>query len=331
MPSSGTRNQAQTSGLTLRYDASPPWDASLLTAVMDHNSVSPIGARLTVTLRRTPTLQEVQAKELADLTGTTVRTIRHYHHIGLLPVPEVRYGYRDYDLTHVARLTRIRWLAQAGVPLSRIAGMLHADDGVTAGSVETDATSIATDLRATVVALDEQLELLAAQRERVLRLVESVERDDHLSPMPPAAARFYDDLERGAGDNRVRRAIRRERDFMELAFYRGDMPPEVEIVYQGFDEVRRADSLAVFGQIADRDEPGLAPTVAEIEGVAAAVGARLGRHLGADLPRVARSIDPDVARRAADLYVRLAGDRERPLARAVADAVLGVLEEGRRA
>jgi hypothetical protein len=61
--------------------------------------------------------------------------------------------------------------------------------------------------------------------------------------------------------------------------------------------------------------------------IASAVAARLGRQLGADLPRVARSIDPDVARRAADLYVRLAGDRERRLARVVADAVLGVLEE----
>jgi DNA-binding transcriptional MerR regulator len=244
-------------------------------------------------------------------------------------VPEVRYGYRDYDLTHVARLTRIRWLTQAGVPLSRIGGMLQAEDDAAARSADAGRAAIATDLRATVVALDDQLEQLAAQRERVLRLVESVERDDHLSPMPPAVARFYDDLERRAPHDRVRRVIRRERDFMELAFYRGDMPPAVEAVYLGFDDVRRADSLALFGRIADRE--GREPNAAEVQEIASAVVARLSRHLGPDLQRVARSVDPDVARRAADLYVRLADDRERPLARAAADAVLGALEEARRA
>jgi DNA-binding transcriptional MerR regulator len=271
----------------------------------------------------------MRAKELADLTGTTVRTVRHYHDIGLLAVPEDRYGYRDYDLTHVARLSRIRWLAQAGVPLSRIDGMLQAEDEAAAGSPDAGRAAIVTDLQATVVALDDQLEQLTAQRERVRRLVETVERNDHLSPMPPVVARFYDDLEKRAGDDKVRRAIRRERDFMELAFYRGDMPSEVEIVYEGFDDVRRADSLAVFGQIADRDQPGHPPTAAQIQQIVSAVAARLDRHLGAELPRVARSIDPDIARRAADLYVRLAGDRERPMARALADAVLEILEEAR--
>ena len=66
----------------------------------------------------------MQVHELADLAGTTVRTVRHYHQIGLLPVPPARYGHRDYDLVHVARLTRIRWLAQAGIPLTRIGAML---------------------------------------------------------------------------------------------------------------------------------------------------------------------------------------------------------------
>ena len=274
----------------------------------------------------------VRVKELADLVGTTVRTVRHYHDIGLLPVPEDRYGYRDYDLTHVARLTRVRWLTQAGVPLSRIAGMLQAEDGAAdgvAGSSAAGRVAIVTDLRATVVALDDQLERLAAQRERVLRLVQSVEGDHHLSPMPRAVARFYDDLEQRAGEERVRRVIRREREFMELAFYRGDMPAEVEVVYEGFDELRRADSLAVFGQIADRDQPGPVLTPTQIEAVAAAVADRLRRHLGPQLPQVARSIDADVARRAAELYLRLAHERERPLARAVTDAVLGLLKEAR--
>jgi hypothetical protein len=116
---------------------------------------------------------------------------------------------------------------------------------------------------------------------------------------------------------------------MELAFYRGDLPTAVEVVYQGFDDVRLAESLAVMGEIADRDAPGHVPSAAEARRIAAAAAGRIRRHLGSDLPRVARSIDPELARRAADLYVRLADDRDRPLARAIGDAVLGLLEEGK--
>jgi DNA-binding transcriptional MerR regulator len=278
----------------------------------------------------------VRVKELADLTGTTVRTIRHYHQIGLLPVPGERDGRRDYDLVHVARLTRIRWLAQAGVPLSRVAGLLppgdvadRGSDGAAAGTTDAGRTSVLTDLRATLVGIEDQLARLRAQQEQIRRLMASVENDDHLSPMPPAIVRFYDDMERRVPDEEVRRVVRREREFMELAFYRGDMPREVEVVYAGFDDARLADSAAVFRQVADRSAGG-EPTPEQVAALAAAVVARLRRHLGPGLHRVAAGIDPDVARRAADLYVRLADDAERGLARAAADAVLGLLEEGRR-
>jgi DNA-binding transcriptional MerR regulator len=275
----------------------------------------------------------VRIKELADLAGTTVRTIRYYHEIGLLPVPAVRDGRRDYALVHVARLIRIRWLAEAGVPLSRVASLLPAAEGadpVPPRSADADRASILTDLRATAVALEDQLARLEAQRDQVHRLIGSVERDDHLSPMPAAIVRFYDDMERRAGSEQVRRVVRSERAFEELAFFRGDMPPEVEVGYQGFDDERLAESLAVFGQVATRGEQA-AMTAAELDDVAAAVTGRLRRHLGPDLPQVARAIDRDAARRAAELFVRLADGPERALARKLADAVIAVLEEGRSA
>jgi DNA-binding transcriptional MerR regulator len=269
----------------------------------------------------------VRIKELADLTGATVRTIRYYHQIDLLPVPAVRYGRRDYDLVHVARLARIRWLAQAGVPLSRIAGILRSPAGPVRSAVDAVRASILVDLRATLVALDDQLAQLQAQRDRVSRLVASVEHDDHLSPMPRAMARFYDDLEQRAGDETVRREIRRERDFLELAFYRGDMPPEADIFYQGFDDAQLAESLALFGQAAARADLVSTPTDEEIEQMASAQVAFLRRRLGTDLPRVAGSIDLDVARRAADLYLRLTPDHDRRRTRAITDAILAMIEE----
>jgi DNA-binding transcriptional MerR regulator len=271
----------------------------------------------------------VRIKELADLTDTTVRTIRYYHQIGLLPVPVVRDGHRDYDLVHVARLARIRWLARAGVPLSRIAAILRSPADPLPGPVDAARGSILVDLRASLIALDDQLVQLRAQRDQVSRLVASVEHEDHLSPMPRAMARFYDTLEQRANDEKVRREIRRERDFLELAFYRGDMPPEADIFYQGFDDAQLTESLALFGRAAARADAASGPTDEEIKQLASAHVARLRRHFGSDLPRVAGSIDLDVARRAADLYLRLTPDRDRRRVRAMTEAILAMIEEAR--
>ncbi|KAA9135955.1 MerR family transcriptional regulator [Microbacterium caowuchunii] len=67
-------------------------------------------------------------RELADLAGTTVNTIRHYHRLGLLEEPERRYnGYKKYGVSHLVCLLRIRRLADLGVPLAQV-GPLRADD-----------------------------------------------------------------------------------------------------------------------------------------------------------------------------------------------------------
>lgn len=61
-------------------------------------------------------------RELAELAGTTVNTVRHYHRLGLLEVPERRFnGYKQYGVAELVCLLRIRRLAELGVPLSQIA------------------------------------------------------------------------------------------------------------------------------------------------------------------------------------------------------------------
>ena len=70
----------------------------------------------------------VRVAEIARLTGTTVRTVRYYHSLGLLPVPPERGGWRDYELAHVARLSRIRWLVTAGVPLAAVGRIIERTD-----------------------------------------------------------------------------------------------------------------------------------------------------------------------------------------------------------
>ncbi|MEV4344490.1 MerR family transcriptional regulator [Actinoplanes sp. NPDC049596] len=60
-------------------------------------------------------------RELAEVAGTTVNTIRHYHRLGLLDEPERRpNGYKQYGVPHLIVLLQIRRLVELGVPLSRI-------------------------------------------------------------------------------------------------------------------------------------------------------------------------------------------------------------------
>jgi DNA-binding transcriptional MerR regulator len=75
--------------------------------------------------------------ELAAYAGVTVRAVRHYHQIGLLPEPERdASGYRRYSATAVVSLIKIRILANAGVPLALIGQMLQADEPTLTAAVE---------------------------------------------------------------------------------------------------------------------------------------------------------------------------------------------------
>ncbi|MFJ8967131.1 MerR family transcriptional regulator [Lentzea sp. NPDC102401] len=61
-------------------------------------------------------------RELAELTGTTVRAVRHYHDVGLLEEPRRRAnGYKLYGVAHLVRTLRIKRLADLGFSLTQIA------------------------------------------------------------------------------------------------------------------------------------------------------------------------------------------------------------------
>jgi DNA-binding transcriptional MerR regulator len=66
--------------------------------------------------------------QLASYAGVSIRAVRHYHQVGLMPEPERNAsGYRTYDVSAVVRLIRIRTLVEAGVPLARVQQLLDAD------------------------------------------------------------------------------------------------------------------------------------------------------------------------------------------------------------
>ncbi len=103
--------------------------------------------------------------QLADYAGTTVRAIRHYHAIGLLPEPQRdASGYRSYGAQDIVDLRRIRILADAGVPLRRIGELVSASP---------------TELRDAVAEVDRELRArirdLQATRRQLARLADEEE------------------------------------------------------------------------------------------------------------------------------------------------------------
>jgi DNA-binding transcriptional MerR regulator len=126
--------------------------------------------------------------------GVTVRAVRHYHKIGLLPEPERdRSGYRIYDAASVVRLIRIHILADAGVPLARVQELLDAGPQEFADGVH----KIDKDLRA-------EVRRLQGTRKRLAGLAAG----EHLA-LPQSGVDYLDRL-RGLGVEE--RYIEMERD-----------------------------------------------------------------------------------------------------------------------
>ncbi|MDN5749223.1 MAG: MerR family transcriptional regulator [Pseudonocardia sp.] len=67
-------------------------------------------------------------REIAELAGTSLRAVRHYHEVGLLAEPERRSnGYKQYGVAHLVRVLRIKRLTELGFSLPQIADMGDAD------------------------------------------------------------------------------------------------------------------------------------------------------------------------------------------------------------
>lgn len=125
----------------------------------------------------------MKSGELAHLAGVSVRTLRHYHAIGLLPEPPRREnGYRAYDATHLLRLLRIRQLASLGFSLDQIGPMLNDLDAERAEGEELGAESAKL-----LDDLDRQLQRQITQLEQQRELLRGI-RDSRAVPDYPARA-----------------------------------------------------------------------------------------------------------------------------------------------
>ena len=176
--------------------------------------------------------------QLAAYAGVTVRAVRHYHQIGLLPEPERdASGYRRYGAKAVVSLIKIRTLANAGVPLSQIGQMLEADAAAFAEAVQR------IDSR-----LHDEIERLETSRKQIAQLAAG----DSLA-LPPEVTSYLDRLREIGVSARM---VDAERDGWILVtarwpeFIRGVMPgklaqlddPQLVRLYQVLSEILESDA-----------------------------------------------------------------------------------------
>jgi DNA-binding transcriptional MerR regulator len=68
-------------------------------------------------------------REIAELSGTSLRAVRHYHDVGLLDEPDRHgNGYKQYGVAHLIRVLRIKHLTDLGFSLHQVTDMGDTDD-----------------------------------------------------------------------------------------------------------------------------------------------------------------------------------------------------------
>lgn len=186
--------------------------------------------------------------ELAAMVGVSTRTVRHYHHLGLLPEPErSANGYRQYRLRDAVVLARIRRLAELGLSLDEIRDVLADDQG--------------RELREVLEELDADLarqeEAIGRRRDRLAKLLEQADLDSD-STVAPDMATLLRDLSAGGS-----RFAELDKGFLALAYTAADPAgrawladlfrplTEPEALARGHTLYARLDELAT----AEPDDP----------------------------------------------------------------------------
>lgn len=188
--------------------------------------------------------------DLARLAGVTVRALRHYHQVGVLPEPERRSnGYRDYDVQDLIRVLRVKRLASLGIPLERMPDLL-AEPSADAGGLlaELDAE------------LDRQIERLTRQRSLVARLRE------HDAPLdlPPELSQFVATLA-GAGLSADLARLDRDQAVLLAHLAGDDGMPGLARLYERLVDPGLVDAIVSLSERFGRLGPGSADeNVAEL-------------------------------------------------------------------
>jgi DNA-binding transcriptional MerR regulator len=202
--------------------------------------------------------------QLARYVGVSTKTVRVYHDRGLLPEPDRdTSGYRRYGAGDAIDLIKIRTLAEAGVPLSRIRELRSAPDEQFHQALE----EIDADLTARIRAL-------RATQRRLRRLSEG-----SISGLPPEVEAHIEKL---AGDGFSDRWVALQRDLWILVF--ATHPDIAPTLFRDQAEAHEDPTLRQLFQDYDRAH-GLAPQDPRVDALARRiVKATRDRYGPTDLP-----------------------------------------------
>ena len=200
----------------------------------------------------------MRVTQIADLAGTTPRAVRHYHRLGLLEVPPTVRGRREYGVEHLARLLRIRWLADGGLSLRQVAEILASDpapaetadsagpsgstgsanpSGPEGSANDAHRQEVLRDLRAARGTIEAQRRSLDEQAQRVDELIARVEAGQALAPVPVALTRFYDAIEARVRDlEEDPEILRTERQILQVLGSLGMVPDSAVPFVEALDE-----------------------------------------------------------------------------------------------
>ena len=183
----------------------------------------------------------MKVSEVAYLAGTTVRAVRWYHAVGLLPIPEGRP--RDYGFDDLARLVRIRWLAESGMSLASIGHLL---DGSSKGAAE--------DFDSALERIDAEIQKLASQRNRIEGLRELAKSDATISPLPASLDSLYTTVRSRLTNPRHIELLERDRVIASIIGAWDKLPDVALYSATEADIDAMVEGLEIFAQAMDADD-----------------------------------------------------------------------------
>jgi len=187
-------------------------------------------------------------KQLAKVSGVSVRALHHYDEIGLLKPAHVgRNRYRYYGREELLRLQQILIHRELDIPLSKIATILDAPDF---NQLET---------------LAQQRERLAEEAQRYAQLVRTIDRT--IASLKGDRAMRNADLYKGISPEK-----QAEYEKWLIAKYGGDMPDRINVSKKKFAQLSEAEKASLNDELqevenawADAMKNGVAPDSAVLD------------------------------------------------------------------
>ena len=156
----------------------------------------------------------MRISEVAVIVGISARSIRHYHRLGVMPEPpRTPGGYRSYTVADLARIARIAFLSDSGVPLREVGALLEPQGDASA------------DLAALRDGIDRQISQLTRQRDRLDVIAHRVAEGLPPGLLPASVTRALEVCREDADDDpSLAQLLDRERDMLDLLALAGEFP-----------------------------------------------------------------------------------------------------------